>query len=122
MNKASNVDKLIIIGDKVLIKPTTEKSRTNSGLYLPPGYSEKEEIRQGYIIKTGPGVLLPFPNDDIEEWKVETAERMRYLPLQAKEGDLAFYLNKYAFEIIYNNEQYFIVPHSSILVLERAFE
>ena len=54
-NKDDGLEKLIVVGDRVLIKPKTLKDKTKSGLYLPPGYKEKEEIRSGYVIKTGPG-------------------------------------------------------------------
>jgi chaperonin GroES len=39
--------------------------------------------------------------------------------LQAKEGDLAIFLLGGATEIMYQNEKYFIVPQSAILMLER---
>ena len=42
-----NLENLIVIGDKVLIKPISSKSKTKSGLFLPPGYSEKEENKHG---------------------------------------------------------------------------
>jgi len=47
--------KLIVIGDRVLIRPSRPDDRTASGLYLPPGVQEKEKVQQGYIVKTGPG-------------------------------------------------------------------
>jgi len=47
--------KLIVIGDRILIKPLKPDERTSSGLYLPPGVQEKEKVQQGYVIKTGPG-------------------------------------------------------------------
>lgn len=111
--------KLIIIGDRLLIKPTNPKERTESGLYLPPGVQEKEKVQQGYVIKTGPGYAIPLPAD--ESWKSEE-EQIKYIPLQAKEGDLAIFLISSATEIIYENEKYFIVPQSGILMLERDEE
>lgn len=61
------LDNLIVIGDKVLIKPCSSKSKTKSGLFLPPGYSEKEEIRNGYVVKVGPGIPIPYlPEEDSE--------------------------------------------------------
>jgi len=52
--------KIIIVGDRVLIKPSKPDERTASGLYLPPGVQEKEKVQQGYVIKTGPGRLRWF--------------------------------------------------------------
>ncbi len=46
-------------------------------------------------------------------------EQIKYLPLQAHEGDLAIFLQKRAIEVIYEDEKYFIVPQASILMLER---
>ena len=51
----NRLKKLIIIGDRLLIKPTRPDEKTASGLYLPPGVKEKEKVQQGYIIKAGPG-------------------------------------------------------------------
>lgn len=113
----NRLKKLIIIGDRVLIRPTRPNERTESGLYLPPGVQEKEKVQQGYIIKTGPGYAIPLPPED-EPWK-STEEQVRYLPLQAHEGDLAIFLLSGATEIMYQEEKYFIVPQSAILMLER---
>ena len=38
--------KLVIVGDRVLIKPAKPEDRTSSGLYLPPGVQEKEKVLQ----------------------------------------------------------------------------
>jgi len=109
--------KLIIIGDRLLIRPTTPNERTESGLYLPPGVQDKEKVQQGYVIKTGPGYAIPMPADD-EPWKTEE-DKVKYIPLQAREGDLAIFLVSGATEIIYEREKYFIVPQGAILMLER---
>lgn len=113
-NKLKNI---IVVGDRVLIKPKKEMEKTNSGIYLPPGVQEKEKVQSGYIVKAGPGYPIPLPMEE-EDWKPEE-EKVKYIPLQAKEGDLAIFLQKGAFEVIYNSEKFFIVPQSSILMLER---
>ena len=41
------------------------------------------------------------------------------LTARAKEGDLAIFLLSGATEVMYENEKYFIVPQSAILLLER---
>jgi co-chaperonin GroES (HSP10) len=109
--------KLIIIGDRVLIRPSRPDDRTASGLYLPPGVQEKEKVQQGYIVKTGPGYAIPMPVED-EPWKNED-DQVKYIPLQAREGDLAIFLVSGATEVMYEGEKYFIVPQSAILMLER---
>ncbi len=49
--------KLIIVGDRVLIKIKKSSEKTTSGLYLPPGVQEKEKVQQGYIIRQGKAIL-----------------------------------------------------------------
>lgn len=117
MTPENKLRKLIIIGDRILIQPTNPKERTASGLYLPPGVYEKEKVQQGYVMKIGPGYAIPNPIED-EPWKPEE-EQVKYIPLQAREGDLAIFLVSGATEVIYNEEKYFIVPQSAILMLER---
>jgi len=110
--------KLIIVGDRVLIKPKKLTEKTTSGLYLPPGVQEKERIQSGYVMKIGPGYPIPIPADEDEVWK-DQDEQIKYIPLQARPGDLAIFLQKGALEVMYENEKYFIVPQASILMLER---
>jgi chaperonin GroES len=117
-NKLSN---LIVVGDRVLIKPKSVDLKTKSGLYLSPGYKEKEEVRSGYIVKAGPGYPIPIAADEDQPWKNED-ENVKYVPLQAKVGDLAIFMQKSAIEIMYHGEKFFIVPQHSILMLERDAE
>lgn len=112
--------KLVVIGDRVLIRPSRPHERTDSGLYLPPGVHEKEKVQQGYVIKTGPGYAIPMPVDE-EPWKQQD-EQVKYIPLQAREGDIAIFLLSGATEVLYEGEKYFIVPQSAILMLEREEE
>jgi co-chaperonin GroES (HSP10) len=116
----NRLKKLIIIGDRVLVRPTKPNERTQTGLYLPPGVQEREKVQQGYIIKTGPGYAIPSSTED-EPWKAQE-EQVKYIPLQAKEGDLAIFLLNGATEVMYEGERYFIVPQSAILMLEREEE
>ncbi|MBD2752455.1 co-chaperone GroES [Spirosoma validum] len=113
----NKLKRLIVVGDRVLIKPKDPSDRTNSGLYLPPTVQEKEQVQSGYVIKVGPGYPIPVQTED-EPWK-ETEEKVKYMPLQAQEGDVALYLQRNAIELQYEGEQYVIVPQSSILMLER---
>ena len=123
MNKTSNtsLDKINIVGDRVLIKLRKESGRSVSGLYLPPGVKEKEKIQYGYVVKSGPVYPIPLPIDDDETWKNEK-EKIKYIPLQVREGDLAVFLQGSSYEVIYQGDKYFIVPQSSILMIERDEE
>lgn len=114
----NRLKKLIIVGDRLLIRPKKAPSKTESGLYLPPGVQEKEKVQTGYVIKIGPGYPIPMPTDDDEHWKGND-DKVKYVPLQAEEGDLAIFLQKGAVEIVYQGEKLFIVPQASVLMLER---
>jgi co-chaperonin GroES (HSP10) len=114
----NQLKRLIIVGDRVLIRPKNPVDQTPTGLYLPPTVTEKEQVQSGYVIKVGPGYPIPAPVED-EPWK-ETEEKVKYMPLQAQEGDLAIYLQRNAIDVVYNNEKYVIVPQASILMLERT--
>ncbi|MBW6489698.1 MAG: co-chaperone GroES family protein [Lentimicrobium sp.] len=116
---ADKLDNLQVIGDRVLVRPLTLSKKTKGGLFLPPGYNEKEEIQSGYVLKTGPGFPIPLVETEDEPWKSKQNENVKYIPLQVKEGDLAIFLQKGAIEIVYNDEKYFIVPQHSILLVER---
>lgn len=113
----NSVEKFIVVGDRVLIKPRDMETRTKSGLVLPATVKEKEEIQSGYVVKTGPG--YPIPSNEMDEpWKEDSGDT-RYIGMQASEGDLAIFLKPQAHEIEFENEKYLIVPHSAILLLIR---
>ena len=112
--------KLILVGDKVLISPDKESERTAHGLYLPPGVKEKDKVQSGYVVRIGPGYAVPNPQFiDQESWSTTPKDPVKYLPLQAEEGDYAIFLRDAAIEVEYDNEKYLIVSHSSILMLLR---
>lgn len=113
-----DLEKIIMVGDRVLVRPKNPNHQTSSGLYLPPAAVEKENVQSGYVIKTGPGFPIPALTDDNEPWK-EVKDDVKYVPLQAHEGDLAVYLSKTGVEIEFKNEKFLILPHSSILMLVR---
>jgi len=113
-----DIEKLIIVGDRVLIKPKNPEERTKAGLLLPPGVQEKQKVHSGYVVKVGPGYPIPALSEIDESWK-QKKEDAKYFPLQAKIGDLAVYLQENSIEIEFNQEKYIIVPFVSILLLLR---
>jgi co-chaperonin GroES (HSP10) len=111
---------LIVVGDRILISVDKEQTRTEFGLYLPPGVKEKEKVRGGYVAKVGPGYPLPDPTTSNDEpWSAGTRSEVKYIPLQARVGDYALYLNSSAIEIEFEGKEYVVVPQSAILVLVR---
>lgn len=110
--------KLIVVGDRVLVRPEDGEERTGAGLYLPQTALSSRQAQGGWIVSVGPGVPIPEPADLDEEVFDEHVEP-RYLRLQAQEGDYALFLKKAAIEITFEKKNYLIVPNSAILVLIR---
>lgn len=113
-----DADKFIVIGDRVLLKPKSPQQKTKSGLFLPPGFEDKQKVGSGYVIKTGPGYPIPTLPEPQEPWK-KNEDKQNYFPLQVQTGDLAVYLQDNAYLIEFNKEKYIIVPHSAILMVIR---
>ncbi|MFN8239474.1 MAG: co-chaperone GroES family protein [Bacteroidales bacterium] len=110
--------KLIVVGDRILIRPKIPQSKTRSGLYLPPGVNENEKVQIGYVMKVGPGYPIPVVSDIDEPWK-NSSDEPKYVPLQPREGDQAVYMQGHAIEIEFNKEKFIVVPQSAILLLLR---
>jgi chaperonin GroES len=111
--------KLIVVGDRVLIKQDRPEERTEVGLYLPETVVAKEKVQGGLIVATGPGIPLPDPDmADDEPWR-DNPHPPRHLPMQAMVGDYALFLKKHAVEIRYEGQEYLLVPQAAILVLIR---
>ncbi|MDA8214743.1 MAG: co-chaperone GroES family protein [Nitrospiraceae bacterium] len=109
---------LIVVGDRVLVELDERSERIGSGLYLPPTVKEKEKVQAGYVVKVGPGYPLAEHSSD-EPWSA-SKRQLKYIPLQAAEGDYAIFLKESAVEIEFEGKKYLIVPHSVILALVRT--
>ena len=114
----NKLKKLVIVGDRVLINRKKCRNKQRADSISLRECQEMEKIQSGYVMKVGPGYPIPVPMEEDEPWK-DKEEQVKYVPLQAKEGDLAIFLQKGAFEVLYEGEKYFIVPQASILLLER---
>lgn len=114
----SNVSKIVVIGDRVLLRPLAESNVTGGGLYLPPSVKEKHAVHTGIVVKTGPGYPVPAPQDP-DQFLREASESLNYVPLQVCEGDQALYLQDAAHEIEVNHERYIVVPQHAILLVFR---
>lgn len=112
---------IIIAGDRVLIDPDEKMDKTTSGLYLPATVKEKEKVLGGHIVKVGPGYPVHDSSVVTEEpWSAGRKVDLRYVPLQAAEGDYAIFLKEPAVEIEFEGKKYLIIPHSAILALVRT--
>ena len=113
--------RLLVVGDRVLVKVEDGEQRTKVGLYLPPSAIDSQAVQGGEIVSTGPGLALPDLTDQGEEpWRVGGSNReARYVPMQARVGDFALFFRKAAVEITFENDQYLVVPQAAILALVR---
>ncbi len=116
-----DTDKIIIVGDRVLIRPHEGGKKSQGGLYLPPNVIEKEKVQSGYVLKVGPGYPIASQSDDDEPWR-DKGKSTKYIPLQASEGDQALFLKNDAIEIELDGNRLIIVPQSAILLLVRDDE
>ena len=111
--------RLIVVGDRVLVKIEEGEDRTKVGLYLPPTAMDSQAVQGGTIIATGPGLPMPDLADNNEEpWRVAMRET-RFVPMQARTGDYALFFRKAAVDITFDGERYLVVPQTAILALVR---
>lgn len=116
----SGMKQLIVVGDRVLIKPEEGEDRSRVGLYLPPSAVDNQAVQGGKVLATGPGTPISAPTElDEEPWKITSGEA-RYLPVQAKVGDYAIFFRRAAVEITFEGEKYLVVPQAAILALVRG--
>ena len=116
--KSSN-KQVLVVGDRVLIRPDPGESKYPAGLYLPPSVIEKQEVRGGMVVEVGPGFPLGSPDGTVDEpWKEKKSD-VKYIPTQAEIGDYALFLGKASIEIKIEEKDYLIVSQSAILILIR---
>jgi len=108
---------MFVLGDRILLTPETEKTRTQGGLYLPQGMAEKEKVQGGRVVKVGPGYIVPAVETS-EPWEGGKSEP-RFIPLQVKVGDYAIFLRREAVEVEFDNAKYVIVSQSAVLAVVR---
>ncbi|MBO6576521.1 MAG: co-chaperone GroES [Rhodothermales bacterium] len=112
------MSEIILVGDRILVDPDSGERQTESGLVLPASVAERDKVRGGRVVRVGPGYIIPNPEfSEAEMWAQKQA--VRYLPLQAKPGDYAFFLRKEAIELTFQDHNYVIVSHGAILALIR---
>ena len=116
--KSSN-KQILVVGDRILIRPDTGESKSPAGLYLPPSVIEKQEVRGGMVVEVGPGIPMGSPDGSLDEpWKDQNSD-VKYIPTQAEIGDYALFLGKASIEIKIEEKDYLIVSQSAILILIR---
>ncbi len=110
---------ILVVGDRILIRPDRGEKKSPAGLYLPPSVVEKQEVRGGIVVEVGPGIPLGSPDSSFEEpWKEKNTE-IKYLPTQVEVGDYALFLSKASIEIEIEERCYLILSQSAVLILIR---
>ena len=119
-----NNKRLIVVGDRVLVKAEEGEERTSVGLILPAGAMDSQAVQGGRIVATGPGLPMPDLGEHSEEpWRMGTGRReTRFVPMQARAGDYALFFRKAAVEMTFEGERYLVLPQSAILALVRHAE
>src|SRR4026207_123142 len=102
--------KLIVVGDRVLVKPEEGEERSKVGLYLPPTAAGRQRGQGGKIVATGPGLPMPDPSEMSDEpWRTGPREH-RFVPMQARPGDYALFFRKAAGEITFEGRTELGIP------------
>ena len=115
---------LIVVGDRVLVRPAEGEERSKVGLYLPSTAMDSQAVQGGEIVATGPGMPMPDLGSEQydEPWRVTGgggSRAPRFVPMQARTGDYALFFRKAAVEITFEGERYLVVPQAAILALVR---
>lgn len=112
--------RLLVVGDRVLVRPEEGEERSKVGLYLPATAMDNQAVQGGRIVATGPGLPMPdFGEHGDEPWRNSGARETRFLPMQALAGDYALFFRKAAVEISFEDERFLVVPQTAILALMR---
>ncbi len=110
---------IMVIGDRILVRPLESSNKTGSGLYLPPSVKERDAVHTGLVVRVGPGYPIPVNQDADDIFRGENSDAVKYLPLQVKEGDEALYLHANGHEIEIDGERYVIISQNAVLMVIR---
>jgi co-chaperonin GroES (HSP10) len=112
--------RLIVVGDRVLVRLEEGEDRSKVGLYLPPSAVDNQAVQGGKIVAVGPGLPMPdIPDSSEEPWRVGGPRETRFVPMQARVGDYALFFRKAAVEITFDGDRYLVVPQGALLALVR---
>jgi chaperonin GroES len=117
----NKLKKLIVVGDRVLIRPPKNLIKLIVVYICHLVYRRKKKFKKGMSLKLALAIRCLCQPMKMILWKGKE-DQIKYLPLQAQEGDLAIFLQRGAIEVMYEGQKYFIVPQVSILMLEREEE
>ncbi len=100
MKNTKKTIKIKPLGDKVLVEPLKEETKTKSGLYIPDTAS-KERPEQGVVIAVGDGKF----------------EDGKLVPLKVKKGQTVLFSKYGPDEVKVGDKDYLIISESNILAI-----
>ena len=111
--QAMNIDlnDAYLLGATVLISPTTETSKTASGIYVPDTV-ERSNLIEGFVIKTGPGYQNFNDPVDTTLGKSKTP----YYPLEVERGDMVVFNKVKCTKITIKQEELYLAYPEAILI------
>ena len=95
--------KLTPIGDRVVIKPAPEETKTKSGIVLPD--TAKEKPSEGTVVAVGTGRIL---------------DNGQKVSLEVKIGDKVIYSKYGGSEVKIDNEDFIILSERDVLAIRSA--
>jgi len=113
-------EEIIVINDKILIKPEDTK-KTGGGILIPDGIQQDESILNGYVAKVGRGYPLgaSFADEEKPWMKDPQSVMVDYMPLQVMLGDFVFFIERAAMEFTHNSIKWMVIPEGAILAVIR---
>lgn len=111
---------IILVGDRLLLRPEEGESVSRAGLILPATVADAEQVQAGRVVAVGPGVAMPPAQFDWSDAPSSAASAPpRWVAMQARVGDLALFRRKAGVEIRLRQDRFVVVPHDALLVILR---
>lgn len=110
---------VILVGDRVLVRPDEGESVSRAGLILPASVADAEQVQTGTIVAVGPGIAVPPARFDWDEEEAGSRAEPRWIAMQARVGDFVLFRRKSSVEIRLRHDRYVVVSHDALLVLLR---
>lgn len=115
----SPLDRLQVVGDRLLVAPEEGDDRTRVGLYLPATAIDSQQVQRGRVVAVGPGEpMADLTSLDDEPWRTDRPAR-RPSTMQCQVGDHVIFFRKASVEITFDEQKYLVVPQAAVLVLVR---
>lgn len=89
--------------DFILIKRKEKEKKTNSGIILTNTQTDKYDVLEGTVIKTGPGRKTP--------------DGKNIIPVEAKEGDKILYKQYAGHHLVIDDVDYWLINDRDVIAI-----